>query len=284
MSKRNGSMPKVLVTDSDRGSAIAIIRSLGRKGYRLVAADSDAHSLGFRSKFAHENVTYPAPEIHPDEFCEFMLKTVESLGVDLVIPVTDLAIQPLTRTREQFVGKAELAIPENKLLDYVTDKDKTVELAKRLGVPVPLTHTVSTAAEALEKAEELGWPVVLKPQTSRVLHEGEKIEKFSVTYAGGPADLEAQMKALEGRCSVLLQRYLKGTGHGVELLMRKGEPIAAFQHKRLREVPVTGGPSCYREAVRLHEDLYDYSVRLLGELGWTGLAMVEFKVGEALPS
>ena len=278
MSKSNGALPKILVTDTGRGSAIAILRSLGRQGYRLVAADADPRSLGFLSRYAHETAVYPAPERDPDGFADFMLQQVRERGVDLIVPVTDQAIQPLVRARAVFEKETKLAVPPTELLQVVTDKDRTVALAKRLGVPVPTTYTVTTAKEALEKADDLGWPVVLKPQTSRLLREGEGIEKYSVSYADRPESLRQQMERLEGRCAVLLQRYLQGTGYGVELLMHEGEPLAAFEHKRLREVPITGGPSAYRESVRLHPDLYDYSVRLLRELRWTGLAMVEFKV------
>ncbi|NIR47293.1 hypothetical protein GWO43_02330 [candidate division KSB1 bacterium] len=281
MPETNGAMPKIMVTDAGRGSAIAIIRSLGRKGYRIVAADSDSQNLGFRSRFAHEKVVYPAPELQPHEFVNFMLETVTEKGVDLIVPATDLVVHPLARARREFEGKTRLAIARDELLEIVTDKDKTVELAKRLGVPVPQTYTVTTTDEALNRTEELGWPVVLKPHISRLLHDGRGIEKFSVTYAENAKDLRHKMKVLEGRCSVLLQRYLDGVGYGIELLMKDGEPIAAFEHKRLREIPITGGPSAYRESVKLHEDLYDYSVRILRELRWTGLAMVEFKVAGA---
>ncbi|MFQ5603846.1 MAG: ATP-grasp domain-containing protein [bacterium] len=279
MSDKNGAMPKILVTDSHRGSAIAIIRSLGRKGYRVVAADSNPRSLGFQSRYAREKVVYPNPESQPQEFCDFILDTVQKQGIDLVLPVTDLVIQPLASRREDFSGKTKLAIPENELLQAVTDKDQTVQIAQKLGVPTPATFTVRTAAEALAKAKELGWPVVLKPQISRLLRQGERIEKYSVSYANDAEDLQRQMSELEGKCSVLLQRYLEGIGYGVELLMHEGRPLAAFEHKRLREVPLTGGPSAYRESVRLHPELYQYSVRILKELRWTGLAMVEFKVG-----
>jgi predicted ATP-grasp superfamily ATP-dependent carboligase/thymidylate kinase len=272
--------PKILVTDAGRGSAIAIIRSLGRKGYRVVAADSNPKSIGFHSRYAHEQVVYPVPETQPDAFCDFILQTVETLGVDLVIPTTDLTQQPLAHSRSRFEGKTKLAIAADAALEVVTDKDKTVELAQQLGVPVPKTFTVFTAEEAQAVADELGWPVVLKPQISRLLREGEGIEKFKVTYAGDPHELAVTMKELEGRCAVLLQRYLTGEGHGVELLLHEGRPLAAFQHHRLREVPVTGGPSSFREGVRVDPKLYDYSVRLLSALRWTGLAMVEFKVGE----
>jgi predicted ATP-grasp superfamily ATP-dependent carboligase len=63
------------------------------------------------------------------------------------------------------------------------------------------------------------------------------------------------------------------------MLTYEGQPLAVFQHKRLREVPITGGASSLRESVAVDRTLYDYALRLLGELRWTGLAMVEFKVG-----
>ena len=59
----------------------------------------------------------------------------------------------------------------------------------------------------------------------------------------------------------------------------RGEPRLAFQHRRLREVPPSGGPSSYREAVSLDPLLLEHATLLLRELGWTGLAMVEFKCG-----
>jgi predicted ATP-grasp superfamily ATP-dependent carboligase len=69
----------------------------------------------------------------------------------------------------------------------------------------------------------------------------------------------------------------------VEVLAHEGRTLAAFQHRRLREVPITGGASSFRESVALDPALLDHAARLLGALGWTGLAMVEFKVGESGP-
>ena len=54
MSQSKQRQPTILVTDTGRGSAISIIRSLGRKGWRVIAADSDPRSLGFQSRYAHE--------------------------------------------------------------------------------------------------------------------------------------------------------------------------------------------------------------------------------------
>ena len=89
---------------------------------------------------------------------------------------------------------------------------------------------------------------------------------------------------MEGRFEILLQEYHRGEGHGVELLLYRGRPLAAFQHRRLHEVPITGGASSFRESVSLDPTLYEYSTRLLAALEWTGLAMVEFKLGEDGPT
>ncbi len=278
MSAGTNTTRRVLVTDADRGSAIAIIRSLGRAGYHVIAADSSARSVGFHSRYASETLVYPPPDSDSDAFTAFMLDALTSRKVDLLIPVTDLVIYPIMKTRESFESATRLALPPNEMLAAVSNKDRTLELARRAGVPVPDTFPVTTAEEALHVADRLSWPVVVKPVSSAKLSQTNGVEKFGVTYAGTPMELARLMREHEGRCQVLLQGYCGGVGLGVELLTFEGRPLAAFSHKRLREFPVTGGASSYRESVALDDALYGYSKTLLQEMRWTGLAMVEFKV------
>jgi predicted ATP-grasp superfamily ATP-dependent carboligase len=275
--------PSVLVTDAGLGSAVSVIRSLRRKGMRVIAADDDPYSPGFRSRYADERVRYPPPRSEPDALVETLLAVARERRVDLIVPVTDDTILPLIAARERFDGVSKLALPDAVNWARARDKEETRELARRLGVPTPRTALVATVAEARSEAARLGWPVVLKPQASRVYADGGSIEALSVTYAGGFARLAEHMRTFEGRCAVLLQEYYRGEAHGVELLLHEGRPLLAFQHRRLREVPITGGASSLRESVPLDPLLLDYAVRLLAELDWTGLAMVEFKVGEKGP-
>jgi len=273
------SRPTILVTDAGRGSAITIIRSLGRRGWRVIAADARPRSAGFRSRYAHDQLVYPPPESAPRQFVETLLDAVRRHGVDLIIPVTDAAILPIAEARAEFDALCRVAIPPDAALESVTNKAKTLDIAKRLGVPIPRTHTVTTVEQAIDHGSELGWPVVLKPQVSRLHHPGLSIEKLSVVYAENEIRLAEQMGQFASRCPVLLQEYCVGEGYGVELLMHEGRPLAAFAHRRLREMPLHGGPSALRESVALDPVLYQQSVALLREIGWEGLAMVEFKVG-----
>jgi predicted ATP-grasp superfamily ATP-dependent carboligase len=275
--------PVILVTDAGRGSALAIIRSLGRKGWRVIAADSDPHSLGFRSRYAWQTLHYPAPEQAPHACVEALLQAAQQHAVDLIIPVTDAVILPLAEAQARFAGLSQLAVAEPAALEVVRDKLKTLALAEQIGVPAPRTALVETVQAAHEQSQFFTWPIVLKPRVSRLYRNGAAIETYTVCYAETPQQLAQQMARFAGRCPVLLQEYYAGIGQGVELLLHEGRPLAAFQHRRLREVPINGGASALRESVPLDPTLYDYAVRLLGALRWTGLAMVEFKIGAQGP-
>jgi predicted ATP-grasp superfamily ATP-dependent carboligase len=269
----------VLVTDASRSAAIAIIRSLGRHGLHVIAADSEGRSPGFYSRYASARLRYPSPQTDPDGTLETLVGAAQENRVELVVPVGDEVTFLLAEERDRFDGVSALALPARDAYATAQDKLATLELARELGVPVPRTEVVSTVAEAREAAVSLGWPVVVKPRSSSARPEGRLVEHYEVSYAEDPAALEAEVGALEGRSQVLLQEYWPGEGYGLELLLHRGRPLAAFQHRRLHEVPITGGASSFRESVALEPTLYGYATRLLAALGWTGLAMVEFKLG-----
>jgi predicted ATP-grasp superfamily ATP-dependent carboligase len=269
---------RVLVTDAGRSSAISIIRSLGRQGWHVVAADTTPASAGFASRYAAGRLVHPDPARDPDAAVEVVLDAAAAEQIDLIVPVTDELVLPLAAARSRLPAGCTLAVADDAGLAATADKAATLGLARRLGLDTPCTALVRTVEEARAAAPELGWPVVVKPARSRLRTEGG-IERFEVTYANDPEELAARMRTVGGRTEVLLQRWVRGEGHGVEVLASEGRPLAAFQHRRLREVPITGGASSFRESVPLDAELLAASTRLLEELRWTGLAMVEFRVG-----
>ncbi len=276
------SMRRVLVTDAARGSALAIIRSLARRGWDVTAADADALGPGLYSRYAHHRARYAPPREDPDRAVADIRDIVRERQIDVVVPVTDDVIAPLVAMGTAFVG-CEIAGPPPEALAKTQDKGMTIEIAERLGIPVPRTRIVRTSAEALVQASALGWPVVLKPARSKRYEHGHPLDTFAVTYAENDTQLRARIGPIVGRSELLMQEYYAGEGHGIGMLLHEGRPLAAFQHRRLREFPLTGGTSSYRESVALDPVLYDYSARLLGALRWTGIALVEFKISDRGP-
>ncbi|MEX1171235.1 MAG: ATP-grasp domain-containing protein [Chloroflexota bacterium] len=269
----------VLVTDAGRGSALAFIRALGRRGWRVTAADADPASPGFRSRYVTGRLVHARPTDDADAVVEAIHRVVRTDAVDLVIPITDDVGLPLAAARDRFDGLTVLALPDPGALEATHDKAATFELAERLGVPVPPTRLLTGPGDAMIAAATLGFPLVIKPGVSRTVRADGTISKHMVTYAGDASELARRLAELDPDTPVLLQRWVPGKAIGVEVLADRGRPLAAFAHRRRREVPVTGGASSLRESVRLDPALFDHAVRLLGGLRWTGLAMVEFRVG-----
>jgi predicted ATP-grasp superfamily ATP-dependent carboligase len=268
------------VSDAGRGSAVATIRSLARHGYEVIAADADRRSPGLASRYAKHRIVYACPKTNPRQFIRDIMAAVDQYQVDLIVPVTELVILPLEAAREQIQRVCKVALPPTESVATVRDKNLTFQLAEKLNIPFPRTSLVYTVDEALNHAPNLGWPLVLKPSSSHTVTDDSAIRSWSVTYAHDEMDLREKMQQFEGRCPVLLQEYFAGAGVGVEVLAHAGKPICAFQHRRIREVPLTGGVSSLRRSDPLDPQLYAHTLDLIKALNWTGLAMAEFKLNE----
>jgi predicted ATP-grasp superfamily ATP-dependent carboligase len=78
----------------------------------------------------------------------------------------------------------------------------------------------------------------------------------------------------------LIQKKVEGPGVGIFLLMKNGEVLADFAHRRIREKPPSGGVSVLCESIKPPKDALHAAVKILKKLDWTGVAMVEFKVDQ----
>jgi len=109
------------------------------------------------------------------------------------------------------------------------DKDLTKELISSVGVPVPEGREVESAEDAVEAAEDIGFPVVVKPTDG---NHGRGVFIDLTT----PDDVrKAYAIAVEEGSSVLVERSIQGIEH--RLLVIGGKLIAA---NRSDLITVTG--------------------------------------------
>jgi protein-tyrosine-phosphatase/predicted ATP-grasp superfamily ATP-dependent carboligase len=268
---------RVLVLDGDRIPALDIVRSLGRTGLHVSVAASTPEAIAFSSRYAHARLQYPDPAPEYAPFIDWLEGELRRHQYDLVIPVTDLTTVPISKQLKRLQPLAALAAESYDKLRIVCDKNQTLELAGLVGVPCPATVVVHDATELDRCAASLSFPVVCKPLTSSVWSVSGFVSR-TVFYAVDQDELRREVSKALAAGPVMLQEYRKGIGVGIEVLARSGQLLQVFQHQRLHELPLTGGGSTYRVSVPVDPLLHDYASRLLGALGWTGVAMVEFRV------
>jgi protein-tyrosine-phosphatase/predicted ATP-grasp superfamily ATP-dependent carboligase len=273
----------VLVLDGDKIAALDLVRALGRAGLSVAVAASQPDAIAFGSRFARRRDLYPDPRESPAEFVRWLERSLVSDGVKLVIPVTDLTTLPIAEHASRLRAHAAIATESFEKLQVVCDKLRTIELANRVGVPVPRTTVLRSEADITAGGRT--FPLVCKPLRSSVWSE-EGFRATSVWYAFEEAQFRADAVRAIATCPLLIQEYRRGSGIGIEVLARNGELLQVFQHRRLHELPLTGGGSTYRISEPTDPTLREYAARLMGALKWTGVAMIEFKVdadtGEAV--
>jgi protein-tyrosine-phosphatase len=157
------------------------------------------------------------------------------------------------------------------------DKDRTLALAARLGVPAPKTFLVERVDQITASLDQVEPPVVLKPMRSIGESDVDR-KQLRVDYAFNERQLTAKLEGFLRYGSVLLQEYVGGDGVGIEVIADHGELVYAFQHARVHEVPLTGGGSSLRVSEAVNPELLEAARKLLAELKWHGVAMVEFKL------
>lgn len=268
----------VLVTDGEERAALAVVRSLGRAGWRVVVVAAAAPSLAGRSRFAAVQAVAPSPLADPSAFAGMIVALAHEHGAQFIIPVGEAALLAVLDRRDDLPPGA-LPWPAHDQVRAICDKAAVLAAATPLGIRVPRQATLRSRDDVAVLGTP-SLPVVIKPARSVAGAPGAR-RKFGVTHAATAEQLHTALEAMpEGAFPVLVQERVVGPGIGIFVLRWDGEVRAAFAHRRIREKPPAGGVSVYREAIALEPALLEKSVRLLEAFDWQGVAMVEYKVDQ----
>jgi protein-tyrosine-phosphatase/predicted ATP-grasp superfamily ATP-dependent carboligase len=270
-------MGRVLVLGEDSRSCLAVVRSLGRKGVRIVlGVQSGESAVASHSRYAKLVIQMPSTVVDLEAWLAQLEKVLKCEQIDLVIPCSDSCIIPIVTNRARFESLTQLAIPDQIGFEFTFLKSKTIEMARGLGVPVPDTILV-TDKNAIHKigSERLRFPLIIKPISSKVWKEGRRFD-LKVAIVKEFSTMQRIVEDMLEVGPVLLQEYFEGIGVGQEFLTHKGLIVSAFQHERVHE-PLQGGGSSYRRGAPLDEEMLDCSKRMLAQLCWEGVAMIEYR-------
>lgn len=270
-------MARILVLDGHSAAALSVARSAGRAGHWVaVGANQGRFAAAHLSRFCDVRFNYPVSTDNAGRFCEAVLEFVRAQAIALVIPITDWTLGPLSAHPEMFAGICSIALPSASALEISSDKYRTIQRAKRLGIAVPRTCLIESQSK-LSAAGETKFPIVIKDRFS-VRWLGEKAVFGSVAYAYSQAEAESQVSArLQAAGDVLIQEFVAGTGIGFSCFIASGEMFLPFQWERIREVDPRGSASSARKSIPLDDEVVAKSGRLLIEIGFEGMAMVEYK-------
>jgi D-aspartate ligase len=257
------------VVDVGWVNGLAAIRSLGRAGIRVLAVDHRPSALGFRSRYA-ESFLSPDWQADPKRF----IASIRALGEVVVFPTHDGQLNLIA----QHIGDLPVLapFPDWELLERVQSKRAQLEQAVLAGVAVPETRHPLTAGEARAAADEIGLPVLVKPEQHVGFKQRFRRQAFRCVTMEEVDEAYARAEEFEP----MVQELIPGGDDTLytvgSYLDRNGRPLGVFSGRKLRQTPPGVGTCRVGEALWV-QDAVDAALRLLGAFDYVGLSQVEFK-------
>jgi predicted ATP-grasp superfamily ATP-dependent carboligase/protein-tyrosine-phosphatase len=264
----------VLIFNAVPHVVVAVSRSLRRRGIPVTFASVQGYSQAPRSRALYDCVQLPSHHDAPQEFAAALMQLIESRGYDMLIPCSDPGLAAAIDSYDRLSSLLHVGCPPPAIVRSVLDKSQTLKRGASCGIAVPQAYDAPDL-EALELLRtDLCFPMIAKPLSK----EDETRHTFKMRYFASFDDLRDAfiLDPKFGRHN-LLQEYCAGEGVGVEILLHQNQPVALFQHRRIKEFPASGGGSVTSVSEPVDPFLADQAIALLRRLGWQGVAMVEFK-------
>jgi hypothetical protein len=272
----------VLVPEAHALGMLGAIRSLGRAGYRVLAASPNSDAIGFASRYCIGSTV--CPPFESPTYVEWLRSYLTEQSVSAVIPggAFLLAVEPwfeefqpllpIARDRDlvyRAFSKTEVfeafrsAPADSRLLDH---HPPTLVIAN--DVPRPSAATLA----------ELGTALYLKGDSR---HSSPRTDDLLLGPLTPQRAGEAIAQALCTYRRVLIQGAVTGRQAGVTLLMDEaGQVLAQNCFRDVHDEPTRRGTMSLRRSWK-NPDLVADAVRRLRCLGWQGTAMLEYRVRDS---
>lgn len=265
----------VLVTDAETLAGIGAVRSLGRSGYRVIAASSDSGALGLRSRFARAACLRPAcgdPELVP-----WLRAQIARWDIQAIVP-SEAMLLALREHFDEFAPLLPYACDACTVFRGLSKFDLFEHLRAQphpTSAHLPPVLLISEGADdpAPAQLRALGLPLFLKADAAHALRGASGVTRRCLSVDDAQRTLAALRRHF---ARVVIQGFTPGVGVGAFFLIRHGQVLAEFMHRRLHEVPHTGGVSSLRESWH-HQAMRRDALDKLRTLGWDGVAMLEYR-------
>lgn len=261
-------MLKVLITDGANKNTLSILRHLDDSECRI---DITTHlpkwlTLCSYSKYCKNTIKLYSDPQDIDGYAKELIQVLKKADYDVLIPVGLNSNLMASKYKSEIQSYVNLLAPDWEYMKIAANKDMTMNLASCIGVPIPQTVVLDDPRDLRDITE---FPVVIKSSDE---------SKNYIKYCNNPQELLENFNELfsKSRTKIICQEYIEGFGCGFFGIYQEGRLISHFLHKRLKEFPITGGPSAVAESF-FDEKLYHYGKQLCDALHWNGPIMAEFK-------
>ena len=211
------------------------------------------------------------PDVSASDAVSDLASLARARGAAALMPLDDASLWLCDRAAAQLVGVVVIG-PTGEQARLAVDKRLQIDAARRAGLSVPDTRIVQAPDDVLALD---GFPLVLKPSLAIEEHD-DHLSRGTARVCAGPGELAAAARQLVASFPLLAQPWLRGTGEGLFGIAVAGEVVHWSAHRRLRMVNPQGSGSSACVSLAPDPLLMEAGARMMRDVGWDGLFMLEF--------
>lgn len=272
------SPPAVVLCCSKAGLAVA--RSLGAAGVRVIGVWYGRSKLACRSRFVASCHRSPDPEQDEAAFLDFLTARSNDWGGGVLFPTDDASLLSVSRHKTRLTDHYRVVAEDWDVVRPLLEKVHTTEIAMRCGVPCPRIQPITSVAQALAFAREIGFPCIVKPSVGHTFFRRYHVK---MVFAHSAGELAAWLDRFEEYPDeLMLCEFIPGDdtcGANYNSFYVHAEPRQEFTAAKVRLKPTRIG---FPTAVvsRPIPEVTAYGRRLLQSIGYHGFSCAEFKRDE----
>jgi predicted ATP-grasp superfamily ATP-dependent carboligase len=274
----NRNLPGAVVLDAF-ATGLNTARALHRRGVRVTVVAMGDSDLAQYSRAVCESVRLTGP-VSPEALLELLEANAPRWRQRVLIPASDIALETLSRYREQLSANYRLSVPEWAATRALLRKDRTRQAALACAIEVPDSH--GELDEDLARRFEGPFPVVLRPFDGARFIRATGVKALLANDAAELLECARRLRAAGLRTEVL--HFVPGPDscsfNYTAFIDRSGRLVAGCALRKLRKSPPLFGISRVVETVDddiVEEALREPVLRLLRHVGWFGPVSAEFK-------
>jgi len=266
---------RVLVTYGWCRNSYAVARNLSKHGLEVYAADMSKNFMTGSSKYIKGKFIYSNFYIYPEKFISDINNYIIQNEIGFYIPVHE-EILVVAKYRNNLPEELIIPIDRYENIYNLYNKKELCKLAISNNISIPETIFYDHNTDLEELTEKIKYPNIIKLQESNGA-KGVRISKNKEEFVNNFNELSKIGNFKEK--PPIIQEYVNGKMYAVSLLANKGQIVASFIRRNLREKDYFGGTCTKCESIH-REDILNAAKKLLEKISFTGVCMLEFKVNE----
>jgi predicted ATP-grasp superfamily ATP-dependent carboligase len=276
--------PRVLITNAEERSMLAVCRSLGEAGYEVSSASASSLAAAAWSRSSSRRLRVADARRDDRQFVEQLRRELVQRPYATLIAGSDSALMAVSRGREQLGELTQLGLPSASVVERALSREALAESAERTGFSAAVSIRCADALEAREAAERFGYPVVLKSAHAATLGECTVASVPKGQIVSNEPELMRAAPAFGA--GLLVQRWAGDELISFGGVIADGRLLGVAVSRYWRMWPPRSGSVTFSETIPSPGELEGMVEELLRNVGWEGmfeLEVISSKGGEFVP-